>query len=87
MIELQVTCRVTKATIAVTIPQNTIVPIADNERNTYLCVILEKVFVLAFHIEFLRLMLSQTVESLIIRTVKQSMPTDTLKLFSCQMAV
>ena len=61
-VELQVIFRISKAAIAVAVPQNAIAIGGKHERNAHLRVILEEVFVLALHIKFLSLMLSQTIK-------------------------
>ena len=46
----------------------------DHERHTHLSIILEKFFIFTFHVQFLTLMLSQSIESLILGTIKDQMP-------------
>ena len=65
-VELQVIFRISKAAIAVAVPQNAIAIGGKHERNAHLRVILEEVFVLALHIKFLSLMLSQTIKCLLL---------------------
>ena len=77
-IQLQIVIGITKTAVAVGIPQDTIVFIGENKRNRHLGIILEQVFVLALHIEHLGLVLSESVESLIFRTVKFHLPLNTM---------
>ena len=73
-VELQVIVGVTKTAVAVAIPQQTVVLIGDNKRYADLGVILEQILVLALHVKLLALVLPQTVESLIVRTVELHLP-------------
>ena len=77
-IQLKIVIGITKTAVAVGIPQDTIVFIGENERNRHLSIILEQVFVLALHVELLRLVLTKSVESLIFRTVKFHLPLNTM---------
>ena len=77
-IQLKIVIGITKTAVAVGIPQDTIVLIGEYERNRHLGIILEQVFVLALHIELLGLVLSESVESLIFRTVKFHLPLNTM---------
>ena len=73
-VELQVIVGVTKTAVAVAVPQQTVVLIGDNERYADLGVILEQILVLALHVKLLALVLTQTVESLIVGTVELHLP-------------
>ena len=73
-IQLEIVIRITKAAIAIRIPKDTVVLIRQHKRDTYLCIILEEILVLALHIKLLALVLTQTVESLISRAVKLHLP-------------
>ena len=73
-VELQVIVGVTKTAVAVAVPQQTVVLIGDNKRYADLGVILEQILVLALHVKLLALVLTQTVESLIVGTVELHLP-------------
>ena len=77
-VQLQVVIGITKAAIAVAVPQQTIVLVGENKRHRHFRVILEEVLVLTFHIKFLTLMLSETIESLILRRVELHLPGQTV---------
>ncbi len=63
-VQLHIVVRIAKAAVTVTVPQNTVARIAQHKRNAHLGVILEEVLVLSAHVQFLRLMLAETIESL-----------------------
>ena len=73
-VELEIIFRITPTAIRIRIPEDAIVFIRDDERHTHLGIILEEVFVLALHIEFLTLMLTETIERLVIRRVEKRTP-------------
>ena len=73
-VELEIIFRITPTAIRIRIPENAIVFIRDDERHTHLGIILEEVFVLALHVEFLTLMLSETIERLVIRRIEERTP-------------
>ena len=54
--------------------------VGDNKGHTYLGIVLKKVFVLAFHVEFVGLMLPKSVESLVVRTVEYQLPREPIAL-------
>ena len=68
--QLRVIIWITKTAQRITVEQNTIILIRNDKRNRNLCIILEKLFVLSFIIELFRLMLSQSIKSLILRRLK-----------------
>ena len=80
-VQLQVVVRIAPTAIAVTVPQESIVLIGQHKRHTHLGVILEQVLVQPLHVQFLRLMLSETIESLIFRTVEKHAPGKSVTLF------
>ena len=79
-VQLQVFVRITPAAVAIGVPQQSVVLVREHKGNADLGVILEQVFVLALHIEFLRLVLAQSIESLIVRTVEQYAPRQAVTL-------
>ena len=79
-VQLQVVVGVAKAAIAVGVPQQTIALVGEDKRYRDLRVILEQILVLALHVELLALVLSQTVESLIIRRIELHLPGETMFL-------
>ena len=80
-VQLLVVIRITPTAIAVTVPQESIVLVGQHERYAHLGIILEQVFVQPLHVQFLRLMLSETIESLIFRTVEKHAPGKSVALF------
>ena len=79
-IQLQVFLRITPSAIAVRVPQQSIVLVGKHEGNADLGVILEQVLVTTLHIQFFRLVLSQAVERLIVRTVEKHAPRQAITL-------
>ena len=73
-VELEIIFRITPTAIRIRIPEDTVVFIRDDERHTHLGIILEEVFVLTLHVEFLTLMLTETIERLVIRRVEERTP-------------
>ena len=73
-VQLEIIFRITPTAIRIRIPEDTIVFIRDDERHTHLGIILEEVFVLTLHVEFLTLMLTETIERLVIRRVEERTP-------------
>ena len=73
-IQLEIVIRITKAAIAIRIPKDTVVLIREHKRDTYLCIILEQILILSLHIKLLALVLPQTIESLVLRTVELHLP-------------
>ena len=73
-VELEIIFRITPTAIRIRIPEDAIVFIRDDERHTHLGIILEEVFVLTLHVEFLTLMLTETIERLVIRRVEERTP-------------
>ena len=65
-VELQVVLGVAKAAIAVAVPQDAVAVGAQHHGHAHLGIILEQVLVLALHVEFARLVLSQAIERLIL---------------------
>ena len=65
-VQLQVLVGLAEAAVAVAVPQDAVVLVREHKGDTDLGVILEQVLVLAFHVELLRLMLSETVERLVL---------------------
>ena len=86
-VQLQIVVWIAEAAIAVAVPQNAVILVADNERYAHFCVILKKVFVLSFHVQLFALMLSESVESLIGRAVEQRMPRPPMFLGFGQFAI
>ena len=78
---MQIVVRITPTAIAVVIPQQSIVLVGQHKRHTHLGVILEQVFVQSLHVQLLRLMLSETIESLLFGTVEKHTPRKTVTLF------
>ena len=79
-VELQVVVGITKTTVAVRIPQQSVVLIREYERNADLGVILEQILVLTLHVKLLALVLTQAIESLIVGTVELHLPRQTMLL-------
>ena len=73
-VQLKIIFRITPTAIRIRIPEDAIVFIRDDERHTHLGIILEEVFVLTLHVEFLTLMLTETIERLVIRRVEERTP-------------
>ena len=73
-VELEIIFRITPTAIRIRIPEDAIVFIRDDERHTHLGIILEEVFVLTLHVEFLTLMLTETIKRLVIRRVEERTP-------------
>ena len=73
-VQLEIIFRITPTAIRIRIPEDAIVFIRDDERHTHLGIILEEVFVLTLHVEFLTLMLTETIERLVIRRVEERTP-------------
>ena len=73
-VELEIIFWITPTAIRIRIPEDTVVFIRDDERHTHLGIILEEVFVLTLHVEFLTLMLTETIERLVIRRVEERTP-------------
>ena len=65
--QLLVVIRITKTSQRIAIPQEAIALVGHDEWHGYLGIVLEKFLVLTFIIEFIRLMLTQSIESLIRR--------------------
>ena len=74
MVELEIIFRITPTAIRIRIPEDAVVFIRDDERHTHLSIILEEVFVLTLHVEFLTLMLTETIKRLVIRRVEERTP-------------
>ena len=77
-VQLQVVIGITKAAIAVAVPKQTVVLIRQHEGDRNLGVILEEILVLALHIELLALMLTKSIESLIVWTIELHLPRETM---------
>ena len=61
-VQLQIIVGVAEAAIAIGIPQDAIALGGEHKGDAHLGVVLEKIFVLAFHVEFFGLVLSESVE-------------------------
>ena len=79
-VQLLVVDGLSEAAEAVGVPKDAIVFVGDDKRYAHLGVVLEKVLVPAFHVQLLRLVLTQAVESLVGRTVKHHLPRKTVAL-------
>ncbi len=73
-IQLQIVVGITKAAIRIAIPQQSIILIRQHERDTHLRIILEQILVLALHIKLLALVLTQSVECLILWAIEFHLP-------------
>ena len=82
-VQLKIIIGITEAAEGIGIPQDTIVLVGEDKWNAYLGIILEEVFVLTLHVQFFRLMLTESVESLIGRTVELHLPLQTVFHLFC----
>ena len=72
-VQLLVVIWISKASIGISVPQQSIIVTGHNERNTDLGIILEEVLILSQHVQLFRLVLSQTIETARI-TIEQQVP-------------
>ena len=79
-IQLQIVIGITPTAITVRIPQQTIVLVGKHERHADLSIILEQVFILSLHIQLLRLVLPQAIESLIVGAVEEHTPRESMAM-------
>ena len=77
-VQLQIVVGIAKAAVAVGVPEDAVVLVGQDKRNGNLRVVLKEVFVLAFHVEFLRLMLSEAVESFVVGRIELHLPGQTM---------
>ncbi len=73
-VELQVVVGLSPTAERIRIPEDTVVLVGNHEGNAHLGIVLEEVLVLALHVEFLALVLAQTIESLVVGRVEDSVP-------------
>ena len=79
--QLHVVMGITKSSIGIRVPKQSVVLVGNHKRHADLCIILEKVLIATLHVKFLTLMLSQSIESLIRRTLEHSIPGQSVTLF------
>ena len=73
--------RIAKSTITVGIPQQTVALVGEHKGNADLRVILKQVLILSLHIQFLTLVLSQSVKRLVLGRVELHLPRETMFMF------
>ena len=78
--QLLVFVRIAPAAVAVGVPQQTVVLARQHKRHAHLRVVLEQVFVQTLHVQLFTLMLAKSVESLVVRTVEEHAPRQTVSL-------
>ena len=68
--ELLEVLRISETHHRIAVHQDTITLVGNDERNGYLCIILEELLVLSLIVEFISLMLSKAIQGFILRGLK-----------------
>ena len=73
-VQLEVVVGITKTAVGIAVPEQTIILIGHHKWYGHFRVVLEQILIFPLHVQLLRLMLSQSIERLVSRAVKEQSP-------------